>query len=113
MVDTLNYFELSVLYKVSNDYPFLKSHIPFLQVKSREFTGVGLFINFSYLDGNAVYQEIPGNFTALSRYASLLVEGLEHEVAYEVAVASGKVAFLELVANGENWDGAIHGFRFK
>ena len=110
MVDTLNNFELAVLDKISNEYPFLKSHIPFLQVKSRELTGVGLFVNFSYQEGSVGYQEIPGGFVALSSNASLLVEGLKYEVAYEIAVTNRKIDFLEVVANGEDWDGTVRNF---
>jgi hypothetical protein len=113
MVDTLNNFELAVLDKISNEYPFLKSHIPFLQVESRQFTGVGLFVNFSYQDGSISYQEVPGNFAALSSNASLVVKGLKYAVAYELAVTSGRISFLEVVANGEDWNGMVQNFHFE
>jgi hypothetical protein len=113
MVDTLNKFEIAVLDKISNEYPFLKAHIPFLHVKSREFTGVGLFVNFSYQDDSVGHQQIPGNFVALTSNASLLVDGLKYEVAYEIAVTGGRIDFLELVANSEDWDGTVRSFWFE
>ena len=113
MSDALNNFELAVLEKISAENPFLKSHIPFLHVQSREFTGVGLYVNFSYQDGSVAYQKIPGNFSALSSNASLLIEGLKHEVAYEIAVTNGKIDFLEVVTNGEDWEGKVQRFWFE
>ncbi|MGB0356674.1 MAG: hypothetical protein ACPGC9_00350 [Cytophagales bacterium] len=29
-------------------YPGIEKHIPYLQVKSREYTGVGMYVNFVY-----------------------------------------------------------------
>ena len=113
MVKSLNDFELSVLERISNEYPFLKSHLPILSVERRDFTGVGLFVNFSYQDSSVGYQKIPSNYIALSSNASLLIEGLKNEVAYEVVVTDGKIDFLEIVSNGEDWDGTIRAFHFE
>jgi hypothetical protein len=112
MVDTLNSFELIVLDKISADYPFLRSHISFLRVKSRESTGVGLYVNFSYLKGENDYQPIPANYSALSSNAVLHIEGLKHGLAYEIAITNGWIDFLELVTYGEEWDGLIRNFWF-
>ncbi len=48
MIDMLNNFELSILERLSMNYPLIKNHIPFLKVESRESTGAGMYINFIY-----------------------------------------------------------------
>jgi len=112
MVDTLNNFEFAILQKISNEYTFLKSHIQFLQVESRKATGVGMYVNFSYQKDSSGYKEIPSNFYALGSNSSLLMEGLTHELSYEIAVTNGKIDFLEVVANCEDWDGTVRDFWF-
>ena len=112
MSETLNDLERAILNKIAVEYPFLQSHIPLIQVKSRENTGVGKFVNFFYLVDEKGYQLIPNDYFALSAKAHLHMEGLEHGLAYEIAISNGYIDFLELVTYYENWDGTVKHFWF-
>lgn len=113
VLDSLNDFERSILEKIAEVYPFLNSHIPLIKVKERKTTGVGMYVDFQYVSINDIYESIQDNYKAISNEkASLKVQGLNHGLAYEISIESGKIAFLELVTYGEEWDGTIEKFWF-
>jgi hypothetical protein len=113
MVDSLNDFELSILEKIAEVYPFLKSHIPLIQVKGRKTTGVGMYVDFCYTSINESYEPIPDNYVLLSNEDSqLYMQGLKYGLVYVITVEKGKIAFLELVTYNEEWDGTIKKFWF-
>jgi hypothetical protein len=113
MDSSLNNFEREILQQVADAYPFLHSHIPLLRVNSRELTGVGMYVNFTYRDNSDYFSPIPSNYNALSGKSHLNMEGLEHGLAYEISTSNGRVEFIELVTYGEPWDGAIRKFWFN
>jgi hypothetical protein len=113
-MDELNQFELAILNKIADEYSILKIHIPFLIVKSREATGVGIYVHFSYKgQPNNIVLIDPGGYFALSSMDTLEMEGLKYGLAYEISITDGLIDFLELVTYGEDWDGTIRNFCFK
>lgn len=113
MEPTLTNFEQDILLQIAHSYPFLHSHIPLLQVKSRERTGVGMYVNFNYLSSINDYPLIPSQFYALSGNAHLHMKGLEHGLVYEISISNGRIDFIELVSYGEPCDGEIRNFSFE
>lgn len=111
--NALNNFELSILEKISVEYPFLKSHVPFLRIRSRQRTGVGMYAGFLYADDIEFLESIPARFSHLSSNSVLRIEGLKYGLSYEIAITNGRMDFLEVVANEEDWDGQHQNFWFE
>jgi hypothetical protein len=112
-MEDLNQFEISILTKIAAEYPILKIHIPFLIVKSRKPTGIGMYIDFDYKGQPNDIPLIDQTYSALSIKDSLVMEGLKNGLVYEISVTNGLIDFLELVTYGEEWDGTIRRFWFK
>lgn len=112
----LNKFERAIINEVigfnDKEYSTLIKHLPYLNIKSRENTGVGMYVYFEYSE-EAINLEL-NNFdnTCLSSNKHLELDNLEYGVNYELNITGGKVDFLELVTNGENWDGNHENFKF-
>jgi len=111
MDSSLNNFELEILEKIGSEYPFLYSHIPLLMVSSRKRTGIGMYIHFSYMDGD--FLPIPAKHIALSSKFHLNMEGLNRGLNYEISPSDGRIDFIELVTYDEAWDGEIRKFWFQ
>lgn len=95
-------------------YPFLEKHIPFLKVKSRENTGVGMYINFEYSSEKNVTIEQNKKDISLSSNKLLELNNLQYGLVYELNITNGKFDFLELVTQvDEEWDGKYTAFRFR
>jgi hypothetical protein len=107
MMQELNKLEFSILERLSIKYPFIKEHIPYLKVSSRENTGVGMYVNFIYDNPNnkALYVEIDNS--SISTNETIEIDGLLYGLSYEVDISDGKIKFLELVTYGEDWNGAV------
>lgn len=111
-MNNLNAFELSILESCSNEYPQVKEHIPFLTVTDRERTGVGMYINFSYLSHAEQLPRIASNYESIGSREIIEMEGLKHGLNFEIATEDGLLLFIEIVTNGEQWDGNIRKYRF-
>jgi hypothetical protein len=112
-MEALKNFELSVLKRLSKRYPCINSHLPYLSVLSRECTGVGMYINFKYIEkGNQLKAIEPMN-GAISTNETIVLANLKHGLCFEVDILNGKINFIELVTYGEEWDGSIQSFYFK
>lgn len=109
-MEYLNKFEKEVLERLSNKYEHLKEHIPFLVVKSREYTGVGLYMNFEYIKN---VERLPIKEDSLGIDDYIIMEGLENELIFELDISDGLMNFLEFVTCGENWDGTIKNYSFE
>jgi len=110
-MESLNKLELDILKRLSKQYSYLSSHIPFLFVKNREYTGVGIYINFGYL------QHVPklpvteinlGNSEIIN-----ITPALKNGLVYELDIKDGKINFIELVTIGEQWDGMFDNYFFS
>ena len=102
-MENLNLLELSILEAIleenKNKYPLLLSQIPLLKVINREYTGVGLYSNFSYVE--FVKEEEVIN-DLLSSKKKLIIEGVKNELSYVLDISKGKIKFLEIVTNGND-----------
>ncbi|MEO5906476.1 MAG: hypothetical protein ABIQ11_07110 [Saprospiraceae bacterium] len=116
MEKDLNILEQAIVNEIANynekQYSFVRSHLPFLRVKSRENTGVGMYVNFEYISGNEPITLSDIDVIALSSDKSLELDVLKYGLNYELNITKGKIDFLELVTNGESWDGGFGKFRF-
>ena len=109
----MNELEKEILNEIVNSHPDLKNnlikHYSELRVKKREYTGIGIYVNFEY--GNAELSPIDKKH--LTGKAELLIPTLEFPVTYEIAITNGKIDFMELVSNEGEWNGKSDGFQLK
>lgn len=109
MDNSLNQIEEAILIEIFNynykKFPSLKEHLPFVMVKSREYTGVGMYIHFEYLIKEIDFVKISNTHAFLSSNKRLVIDSLKNELNYELNITKGKLDFLELVTNDEPWDG--------
>ncbi len=117
MKKDLNLLEQAIISEIVNfnkkKYPFIKNHVPFLKVKSRESTGVGVYINFNYVHKKGeLLIDKNQNDIVLSSDKDLKINILKFGLNYELVIINGKFNFLELVTNGESWDGNYDFFKF-
>lgn len=106
---SLNNLELSIFERLSAKYPDIKDHIPFLIVISRQITGVGMYVNFTYSDAARVKKLLPSN-TFISTNDNIQIEGLKDGLGYEVDITDGMIKFIEMYTYGEDWDGNVDTF---
>lgn len=116
MKKDLNIIEQAIMNEILNHnekkYPLIKDHFPYLKVKSRENTGVGMYVNFYYvLEGESLipFEE---DDIVLSSDKILELDVLKYGLNYELNITKGRIDFLELVTNGESWDGNFKEFKF-
>lgn len=111
----LSMLEQAILNEIANhneqQYPFVKRQLPFLSVKYREKTGVGIYVKFEYVPVNKTTIPNIGDI-ALSSDKSLDLDVLKYGLNYELNITNGEIDFLELVTNGESWDGEYGKFKF-
>lgn len=108
MKKKLNKLEYSILERLATKYPSVREHMPFIKVDNRLKTGVGMYINLMY-DDNPKNKELNVGIenSAISSNETIEIDGLKYGLNYEVDVTDGKLKFIELVTNGEDWDGII------
>lgn len=98
----LNNIEIAVLQAIINEnqekYQFLNLHFPYLVLKSREYTGVGMYTNFEY---SKEFEQSDVN-VLLTSLKGLTVNNLENELSYVLYITNGKIEFLEIVTNGND-----------
>ncbi len=113
-MEKLNKLEKSILERLAIKYPNIKLHIPFLEVQSRESTGVGMYINFSYHKPIEKMLDLEIDNASISTNETIEIEGLKYGLGYEVDVTDSKIKFIELITYGEEWNGNISdNFLFK
>jgi len=95
------------------EFPFINDHIPYLKVKSRRYTGVGVYVNFEYqLKGMTLNQNFQ-NDLLLSGNKELHLDILKYRLVYVLSISNGRIETLELVTDGdESWDGNYNSFKF-
>jgi|TARA_B110000967_G_C18892861_1_gene568548 hypothetical protein len=116
MSKKINKIEKAILMEVARfnikEYPCIEEHINYLTIKNRERTGVGQYIYFSYLESDLEIQNCMSKDTTLSADRSLEIDTLEFGLNYELNITKGRLDFLELVTNGEDWNGDVGKFEF-
>ena len=96
----------------SSKIPNLHSQIKRLGIREIKKTGVGLYVDFKHNSYKKDKIKLINKSCCLSSELSLYIEGLNYSVNYELNISNGKIDFLEIVTNGENWDGCIPNYRF-
>jgi hypothetical protein len=109
-VDNLNRLEISILERLSDKYPEIKHHIPYLRVLHRENTGIGMYVNFCY---SGVIKPLNLPDIAISTNENIEIKGLKYGLGYEIDVSKGKLNFIEFVTYGEEWNGIVNDFKFS
>jgi len=109
MNSALNKLAFSILERLAVKYPFIERHIPFLKINTVEYTGVGMYINFGYNNPNSPELDfgIKDQNLSISTNETIEMDGLKYGLTYEVDITEGQIKFIELVTNGEDWDGKI------
>ena len=108
-MEKLNAFETAILERFAGKYEYLRNHIPFLKVKNREYTGVGMYINFTYTN---MVESLEINDTCLGTDEMISVESLINGLFFELAITDGRIDFIELVTLDEDWDVVVDNFSF-
>jgi hypothetical protein len=96
----------AILKANQESYPSLLEHLPNLTVKSREYTGVGLYVNFEDKTTN-LYSPKDAIISSGKR---LIIEGVDYELSYELNITDGRLHFLEIVTNDGQWDGTFKNY---
>jgi hypothetical protein len=104
----LNNLEKSILTEIAKVYPELTAHIPALKVKSREITGVGMYVNFEYSGDPNFLPRI--NHGMLSVNKTVHLDNLKYGLGCVLDILNGKVNFIELFTYDESWDGTYKTF---
>ena len=104
MMDQLSELEQTLLEKLFLKYPDLNTHLPFLKVKERSTTKVGMQVDFEYTDSENVleFEELNALF---SGGENIQVKGLSQGLGYVIDITAGQIIFLEFSTYGENWNG--------
>lgn len=109
----LNALELAILERLFVKFPSIKLHIPLLKILSRENTGVGMFVNFSY---SGVLQSVP-DFEivdgVISTNENIHIDSLKYGLGYEVDISAGRINFIEFITYSEEWDGDTAEFKLR
>ena len=108
----MNALEKAILDRISEKYLSVKDHLPYVEVRSRENTGGGMFVNLSYrhLDENLIRLKDG----MLSTNEILTLDGLENGLGFVLDVTNGLLNFIELFTYGEEtWEGKTTNFKFE
>ncbi len=114
---TLNHLEISLIEEIieanSSSFPELTEQLSRLNVSEREYTGIGIYVNFELDNQIEIYQSIVIPTEILGSKTSFFVDSLVNEIAYELCLTqSGKFKFLEIVNNdGIDWNGKFKTFK--
>lgn len=107
MKEELNKLEYSILERLALKYPSISEHMPFIKVDNRLKTGVGMYITLMYDNPNNKELNVGIENSAISTNETIEIDELKYGLNYEVDVTDGKLKFIELVTNGEDWDGVV------
>ncbi|QOW08893.1 hypothetical protein Q73A0000_00290 [Kaistella flava (ex Peng et al. 2021)] len=109
-MEQLNTLESTLLNNLTEKYPSLKSHIPYLKVKDREITKVGMTVNFEYTNAEdeLTFEDINALF---SGGENIEVKGLKEGLSYVIDVTDGQILYIEFTTYGENWNGKFGDYK--
>ena len=109
-MNELSNLEVILLNGLEQKYPSLKSHIPFLKVKDREITGVGMYLNFEYVnsDGKIKFEDINALF---SNEENIQINNLKYGLGYVIDITDGEIKYIEFITYGESWNGIFGDYK--
>jgi hypothetical protein len=107
-----NDFELvlveTVLSEQRDKHPQLWKQIPYLRVRSREYTGVGCYVNFGLSEGGIRLADLDCREAIFTVNKRVEMEPLPYGLGFAVDIEGGCIAFLELFTYGPvEWNGRI------
>lgn len=117
MVDTLSSLERAILEQIAfapeNRHLGIKSHIPYLSVRSREITGVGAYVYFDDSSPAEILSADLNEKTIFSSRHIAEIDVLANGLGYALSAEQGKLKFLEFFTYGdESWDGTYGSYSF-
>ncbi|MEC5157200.1 hypothetical protein [Chryseobacterium sp. MP_3.2] len=109
-MDQLTELEVALLERLFLKYSNLKTHLPFLKVKERSTTKVGMQVDFEYtnLENELEFEELNALF---SGGENIQVKGLKQGLGYVIDITAGQIVFLEFSTYGENWNGQFGDYK--
>jgi hypothetical protein len=109
-MEQLTTLETTLLNNLIEKYPALKAHLPYLKVKNRETTKVGMTVNFEYTDD--VEKLNFDDFNALfSGGENIEIKGLKQGLSYVIDITDGQIEYIEFSTYGENWNGQFGDYK--
>lgn len=107
-MEELNELETTLLNRLTEKYPSLKSHLPYLKVSKRQISGFSLYVYFSYVD----FTEEPEMINALfSNAEKIEIPALKEGLSYVIDVTAGVIEHIEFSTYKENWDGKFGDYK--
>lgn len=109
-MEQLNTLESTLLNGLTEKYPSLKSHIPYLKVKDREISKVGMTVNLEYTNAEdeLSFDDINALF---SGGENIEIKGLKQGFSYVIDVTDGQILYIEFTTYGENWNGKFGDYK--
>lgn len=107
-MEELNDLERTLLNGLTEKYPSLKSHLPYIQVSKREISGFSLYVNFTYIDFNEELELINALF---SNGEKIEIPALKEGLSYVIDVTAGIIEHIEFSTYKEKWDGTFGEYR--
>lgn len=113
----LSELEIAILTQIAsapeNKHLAIANHLPFLSVRCRNLTGVGMYV---YFDDSSPYEVLSNGLSIGAIYSSphiVEIDRLKNGLGYALSGEDGKLKFLELFTYGdESWDGTYGTFSF-
>ncbi len=116
MENDLNILEQAILDEIATynekQYPDIRGCLTHLKIRYRENTGVGIFLHFEQISEKDLIVPFNEANIVLSSDKYLELDTLDYGLNYELNITNGQIDFLELVTNGESWNGSFKEFRF-
>jgi len=108
-MEELNDIELILVNGLTTKYPSLKFHIPHLKVINREITGVGMYVNFAYVNFEEQLDDINALF---SNEENIEIKNLKYGLGYVIDISEGQIKYIEFITYGEEiWDGQFTDYK--
>lgn len=109
-MEQLTNLESNLLNLLTEKYPALKSHLPYLKLKDRQITKTGITLNLEYTnaDEELTFEDINALF---SGGENIEVKGLKQGLSYVIDVTDGQILYIEFTTYGENWNGKFGDYK--
>lgn len=103
-----------ILSEYSKKYPKLVHQIPYLVVKSRELTGVGMYVGFVLKKEGELYLEEKLKDGVLGTNDIIKISSLKIGLGFVLYITKGRIDLLELFTYlDETWDGKYPDFKIE
>ena len=115
---TLTRLEKAILEQIAaapqNRDLVIAEHLPFISVRSRDLTGVGMYVNFDDSSPPEVLSERLSEKDVFASNHIVEIDTLKNGLGFALYAKDGKLDFLELFTYGmELWDGSYNSISFS